>query len=65
MADRIVTSIVYWTLWAIGLVGQFTILYDVFSTQVLNTSQQAFAIFFFTLLPLSYIWYKERQVVCS
>ena len=63
MADRIVTSIVYWILWTIGILGQFTILYDVFSSQVLGVSQQAFAIFFFTLLPISYLWIKERQVV--
>jgi hypothetical protein len=63
MADRIVTSIVFWILWTIAIIGQFTILYDVFSTQVLNSSQQAFAIFFFTLLPISYGYYSERQVV--
>lgn len=63
MADRIVTSIVYWTLWTIGLLGQFTVIYDVLVSHSMGTSQQAFAIFFFTLLPISYLWIKERQVV--
>lgn len=63
MADRIVTSIVYWTLWTIGVVGQFTIIYDVFVWRSLGSSQQIFAMFFFTLLPISYLWMRERQVV--
>lgn len=63
MADRIVTSIVYCTLWTIGLIGLFLVIYDVFVWNLLGTSQRAFAVLLFTLSPISYIWIKERQDV--
>jgi len=63
MADRIVTSIVYWTLWTIGCFGLFFVIYDVFVLQSLGTSQRFFAVLLFTLSPITYMFLRERQVV--
>lgn len=65
MRDQIIATVVFWILWVIGIAGQFTVIYDIFSSHSMSLSQQLFALTFFTLLPISWGYLTERQDVCS
>ena len=65
MRDQIFATVIFWFLWVLGVAGQLTVIYDVFSTQRMGLSQQLFALTFFTLLPIGWGYLTERQDVCS
>lgn len=66
MKDQIVSSIVFWFLWMLGISVQLTVVYGILTnSSSLTLSQQLFAITFSALLPLSYGYWSERQDVCS
>lgn len=65
MRDQIIATVIFWCLWVAGVLGQLTVLYDVFLTQTMVPSQQVFALTFFTLIPIAWGYFTERQDVCS
>lgn len=66
MRDQIVSTIVFWFLWIIGISGLLTVTWGILTgSSSLTLSQQLFSLTFFCLLPLSYGYWSERQDVCS
>lgn len=63
--DTIVSTVVFWILWLIGITGMLMVIHDIFTGSSLSLSQQLFAIFIFSSIPLSYGYLSERQDVCS
>ena len=63
--DRIVSTILFWILWSIGIIGMLCVTYDILFSHTLLLSQQLFLLCLFSLLPISYGYYSERQDVCS
>jgi hypothetical protein len=65
MRDQIISTVVFWFLWLIGISGMLMVIHDIFTGSSLTLSQQLFAIFIFFSIPLSYGYWSERQDVCS
>lgn len=59
MNNPVFASIVFWLLWVLGISGQLTVVYDVFVSQSMGTSQQLFALTLFTLLPIGWGYLTE------
>lgn len=65
MRDQIIATVVFWILWLIGIIGMFLVIHDIFTGSSMSLSQQLFLIAFFSLTPLAWGYFTERQDVCS